>query len=175
MLATRPIELMVATLFFGLLLLAVVNDVGSLRIPNRISVALAALYPLYVTVSPVPVDWPAALIVAVIVFVAGVIAFACGLLGGGDVKLLAAVMLWVGQARAFEFLLLTAVIGGVLGVFMMSRWRMSCAHAADGIGAFGLRDVLLRPFIPYGVAIAFAGAFTLYEPLLTAGSRGLGG
>ena len=58
MLATRPTEMMLATLFFGLLLLAVVHDVGSLRIPNRISAAIAALYPVHVATASLPVDWP---------------------------------------------------------------------------------------------------------------------
>ncbi len=174
MLATRPLELMVATLFFGLLSLAALSDVASLRIPNRICVALAALYPVAVAVSPAPVDWPGALAVAAGVFAAGVVAFACGLFGGGDVKLLAVVALWVGPAHALEFLALTALIGGGLGLFMMSRWRLSCAHAADGLGAGGLRDALLRPYLPYGVAIALAGAFSTYHALLVPGVTTIG-
>lgn len=175
MLATRPIELMVAALFFGLLVLAVVHDVGSLRIPNRISAALAALYPVYVTTTPAAVDWPGALVVAVLLFAAGALAFAFGLFGGGDVKLLAAVALWVGPARSFEFLILTALIGGGLGLFMLSRWRLACASAAHGIGAAGIRDALLRPFIPYGVAIALAGALCCHQALLRPAPAGLAG
>lgn len=175
MLATRPTEMMLATLFFGLLLLAVVHDVGSLRIPNRISAAIAALYPVHVATASLPVDWPGAVAVAVIVFAAGALAFAFGLIGGGDVKLLAAVALWVGPARSCEFLVLTALLGGVLALFMLSRWRLACAGIADGIGAAGLRDALLRPFIPYGVAIALAGVLSVHETLLAPGIARLGG
>jgi prepilin peptidase CpaA len=175
MLATPPIELMVAALFFGLLVLAVVHDVGSLRIPNRISAAIVAIYPVHVATASLPVDWPGAVLVAVIVFAAGALAFAFGLFGGGDVKLLAAVALWVGPARSFEFLVLTALIGGVLALFMLSRWRLACASVADGVGAAGLRDALLRPFIPYGVAIALAGALSVHDPLLAPGIERLGG
>ena len=41
--------------------LAAFKDICERRIPNRLTGALAALYPVYVLVSPTPVAWPAAL------------------------------------------------------------------------------------------------------------------
>ena len=80
---------------------------------------------------------------ATAVFVAGAVAFRFRLLGGGDVKLIAAAALWLGAAALGPFLLATALAGGALAVgFLLAR------HARrEGLAA-GL---------PYGIAIAAGG------------------
>ena len=57
-----------------------------------------------------------ALACAALMFGAGTAAFAAGALGGGDVKLLAAASLFAGPGLISDFLLVTALTGGVLGV-----------------------------------------------------------
>ncbi|MBL6931229.1 MAG: hypothetical protein ISR46_06980, partial [Rhodospirillales bacterium] len=56
------IDTFVISLFLGLLVLAAINDVAEYRIPNRINLAIAALYPAHVLASPVSVDWMGGLI-----------------------------------------------------------------------------------------------------------------
>ncbi len=96
MFGPTSVHLLVMALFFGLLAVAVLTDVETLRIPNRLCLALVAIYPAHVLASPVAVDWPGALMLAVAVFAAGLVPFAAGWVGGGDVKLMAATALWVG-------------------------------------------------------------------------------
>jgi prepilin peptidase CpaA len=105
------VHFLVMALFFGLLTVAVLTDVEALRIPNRLCLALG---PAHLLASPVAVDWPGALMLATAVFVVGLVPFAAGWIGGGDVKLTAATTLWVGPASFSLFVLATTIVGGVM-------------------------------------------------------------
>ncbi len=73
-----------------LLILAALTDLRERRIPNWLNGAVAALYPVYLLLSPVPVAWPGALAVSLLVGLVGLAMFARELVGGGDVKLITA-------------------------------------------------------------------------------------
>ncbi len=150
----------VLTLLAALAFWAALNDVREYRIPNRIVLTVAALYPVYVMVSSEPVAWGGAMIVAFVVLLAGMALFFTGILGGGDAKLLAAVALWAGPAYIFEFLIFTVLAGGVMAVVMSGPWRLGFAMSLEAVGQTGLRNVLVTNFMPYGVAIA-VGVFFL--------------
>ena len=90
-------------------------------------------------------------------FVAAALLFVFRIMGGGDVKLLAATALWTGVGQLAPFLLLVAVAGGVFAVVVLAL-RHPLVHVT-------LLAVLRRlpsfaqekmP-IPYGVPIAVAG------------------
>jgi prepilin peptidase CpaA len=160
-----------------LLGLAALKDVCERRIPNRLTGALAALYPVYVLVSPTPVAWLPALGLAVAVFVVGLGLFARELIGGGDVKLLAALSLWAGPEQFVWFMLVTTLSGGALSLIALwyRRWGFVVeAHLA----ALGLATTTGRPSavhdapagghdrsntLPYGVAIAAGGIALIVE------------
>ena len=73
-----------------------------------------------------------ALACAAVVFGAGTAAFAAGALGGGDVKLLAAASLFAGPGLISDFLLVTALAGGVLGLAVLAGAPIGpAAPAAD--------------------------------------------
>jgi prepilin peptidase CpaA len=169
MFGPTSVHLLVMALFFGLLVVAVVTDIEALRIPNRLCLALAALYPAHLLASPIPVDWPGALLLAVAVFAAGLVPFAAGWVGGGDVKLMAATALWVGPASFSLFVLVTSLMGGVIGVLMLSRFRFVVAQIADTVGYNDIRDIILGRSIPYGVAIAVGGWVVGGRMLIAAG------
>ena len=149
----------IIALFVALLGLAAVTDIDQYRIPNRISVAVAAFYPAFVLASPEPVAWFAAIGVAVTFLIGGLVLFASGQMGGGDVKLMAAVALWAGPSLAFDFLIVVAIAGGVLGLLMTSRSRFGFAMTLDKWGSTGVRDMLLSDIMPYGLAIASGGFY----------------
>jgi prepilin peptidase CpaA len=162
-----PIDLFVITLFLGLLGLAAVSDIESLRIPNRICVAIVALYPVHVLASPGPIDWLGAFAVAIGAFAVGLVLFAAGGMGGGDVKLIAATALWAGPALILHFVAVTTIIGGAFAILMMTRWRFALAHICEFVGEAGIRDVFLGRDIPYAVAIAAAAYLTVGPALLS--------
>ncbi len=159
------IELFAVTLFLGLLGLAVVTDLDELRIPNRICLLIALLYPSHVLASSEPINWLGALAVAAVVFAIGLLLFCTGALGGGDVKLLTVTALWAGPGLVANFLIITTVAGGAMALIMVSRFRFPLAALFETIGATDFRDIVLGRVIPYGVAIA-AGAYVTIAPVL---------
>jgi prepilin peptidase CpaA len=164
--------------FLTLLGLAAFKDICERRIPNRLTGALAALYPVYVLVSPTPVAWPAAVGLAAVVFVIGLGLFARELIGGGDVKLLAALSLWAGPEQFVWFLLVTTLAGGALSLVSLSyrRWGGLIAARLATLGlaiASGRAPVSAEATaggsagksttLPYGVAIAAGGIAIIVE------------
>lgn len=152
--------------FLGLLAWAVISDLRSLRIPNRISLAIVCLYPVHVLLSPSPVDWTGALLVAAGVFAVTTVFFAFRWMGGGDVKLFAATGLWMGPQGILGFLFVTALAGGLLALILRKEVRTVLAYAADSLGQKGLRDTFLENAVPYGIAIGIGGAFVAVKTLL---------
>jgi prepilin peptidase CpaA len=161
--------------FLTMLGLAAFKDLRERRIPNALTAGLALLYPIYVLVSPTPVPWLGALGLAAAVFLVGLALFARELIGGGDVKLIAAVSLWAGPEHFVPFMMLTTLTGGALSLFTLwcRRWGGAIeAHlAALGLAnSGGLRAILPGAppsattdspdpvaTLPYGVAIATGG------------------
>jgi Flp pilus assembly protein protease CpaA len=166
----------------ALLALAALIDFRERRIPNWLTGGVAALYPLYALVSPMPVaSLGVALAVAAAVFLFGFVLFARQLIGGGDVKLIAAVSLWTGLDHLALFALFTSLAGGglALGSLWYQRWRgvidahmaalgwklapadsmrhaeSTSSEAIDGIASTAIEQAPLT--LPYGVAIAAGG------------------
>ena len=80
-------------------------------------------------------------------------AFAIGMIGGGDVKFLAAVGLFAGPAHVLDFMLVTALVGGVLGLALLAGAPIGPVSSR---GDATLRN-RLRSRVPYGPAIAAGG------------------
>lgn len=153
------IHYFVIALFLGLLALAAISDVAEFKIPNRICLAIAALYPVHVLASPQSVDWPGGLLVGGGALLCGIALFALRAMGGGDVKLIVVTALWAGPSAIIDFVGFSALAGGVMAVFMLSPVRYALAMAFDRSGDKETRDALLGTVLPYGVAIAVGGFF----------------
>jgi prepilin peptidase CpaA len=140
--------------------LATATDLRTRRIPNTLTGGLA-LAALALALSAGFGHFAAALAVAAAVFAFGTLCFAAGVLGGGDVKLLAAIALALGYPLALGFVLDTLVCGGVLALGYLvvrgrlgeSAARMRGALLGGGRAAIGTGSGRL----PYALAIA-AGA-----------------
>ena len=144
--------------FFALTIAAALNDIREYRIPNKISLVLLALYPLHVLASPAPVDWLMALAVAALVFAAGFTLFLCNMIGGGDVKFLAASSLWAGAALTPQLLLVMCLAGGALALAALGLQNVRRYRSTGIAGVIVPDNTVAAPKLPYGVAIA-AGAF----------------
>jgi Flp pilus assembly protein protease CpaA len=186
-------------LILGIAAFAVIayGDVRTRRIPNEFAVAIGVLGLARLSLAGDPIAALYTLAAAAAVFAAAFLLFSRGLLGGGDVKLLAATVLLVGYHELLEFLLIMSLCGAFLAV---------CAVAAHKLGPsleriplmLGLCGVPLQltaaaqrrletwlprlaaapaggsgdprtPSVPYGVAIAAAGAMILVLQTTTTG------
>ncbi|MFL6733418.1 MAG: prepilin peptidase [Sphingomicrobium sp.] len=131
-----------------ILVVAAVIDVRTFTISNRLNLTVALLAPVY-WVSIGMNFWPDAAVqvgVAIGVFALLAFAFYLRMMGGGDVKLAAALALWFAPAGTFRFLVIMSIAGGVLTLIV--------------IGFHKLKRKEGRAEVPYGVAIAF-GALTI--------------
>jgi prepilin peptidase CpaA len=151
-------------IFAGLLLYAAWSDFKKYIIPNRIPLCLFALYPAYVMTAGPVVDWPLALGIAAGTLAVGLIFFAAGWMGGGDVKLISATALWAGPEFSLQLLLLTAIAGGVLSLTVI-LW-------AKYAWVVGLPTGEATKKVPYGIAVAGAGLFVAGS-LVTSQSTGV--
>jgi len=139
------------------LVLAGLSDLCSLRIPNWLTATLAAAFPVVALLLGGEVDWLSHVAAGAAVFAGAAALFALRLMGGGDVKLLAAVALWIGLGRLLPFLAITALIGGVLALAVVLL-RLPVVHVllcrlAPRVAALAERKMA----VPYGVPIAIAG------------------
>lgn len=137
-----------------LLLSAGIEDVRTREIANWKNALIALLAPGWWVASGLSL-WPGVAIqlaVAVAVFGLFVAAFWLGQMGGGDVKLIGALALWLPPQPLLWMLVLMSLLGGALTLLMV----------ADKL----LRKKKQLPEIPYGVAIAMAALLVIREPIL---------
>jgi prepilin peptidase CpaA len=150
MLAT---DLLCAALAMMLLWAAVV-DIRTRTIANGLNLAIALMAPVFWWATGVDV-WPDAAIrvgVAVAVFLLVAAAFHLGAMGGGDVKLAAALALWFAPGDTLFLIVIMSLAGGLLTLIVMIEHK---AKKNEG-----------RPEVPYGVAIAFGGMWLLAQRFL---------
>jgi len=134
--------------------LAAANDAARMRIPNALILYLLTGFAITVAVSqPGWIDLAAHVAVGLAILGGGLVLFARGWMGGGDVKLLAVTGLWLGPVATPALLILTALAGGVLTLALIVA-RALGAHRLSGGSIAALRDPMDR--VPYGIAIAAA-------------------
>lgn len=136
------------------LLVAAITDLRARIIPNRLNLAIALAAPFWwwaIGTGGSDMLLHLALSGAALVFFGAL--FALGMMGGGDVKLIAALALWLPPYALFAMLVWMAVGGGILTLIVLA------IHA--------LRRAPGRPEVPYGVAIVAATLLVLANEFLT--------
>lgn len=159
----------------GLLIWAAVNDLRSYLIPNRVCLAVVALYPVYLMagfLGGMPVDWSSGILAAALIFAVGFGLFSVGLIGGGDVKLFSAIALWTGLSLLPLLVIIVGLAGGVLSIAIVGgkaaslmRLPADIRATAYSTGRFALLRAAMQTPAPYGAAIAFGGLFIIYRLL----------
>jgi prepilin peptidase CpaA len=123
---------------------AIWTDLRTRVIPNPLNAGIALAAPLWWWASGIA-PWPGVAVQlalgggALLVFMA---AFAIGAMGGGDVKLIAALGLWLVPLDFMRMIVWMSIVGGLLTLAMLIWHRL---RKAEGVLE-----------IPYGVAIALA-------------------
>ncbi|MBN8817334.1 MAG: prepilin peptidase [Sphingomonas sp.] len=137
-----------------LLLWGAATDLRSRIISNKLNIVIALLAPLWWWANDLSLypDVAIQLGFALLIFVLFTGLFALGMMGGGDVKMLGALALWLPLQAMSTLIIIMALVGGVVTLVTVIHHR-----ATRRIG---------RPEIPYGVAIALAGLWVVGEPYL---------
>ena len=142
-----------AHLLLGALLIAAAcQDISQRRISNwfclgvMVAAAVAAI-----VIGPTLALWQNAALGALLLAI-GLPLFAAGWLGGGDVKLFAALGIWANFAAIPSLLACILIAGGVLAAVSLAVRRGRAARRAKGV--------------PYGVAIAIGAVIVLFQPAL---------
>ncbi|MDF2367182.1 prepilin peptidase [Sneathiella sp.] len=151
-----------------MLWLAAYTDLTRRLIRNWVSLTLLLLFILYAVFPVQPLHIRDHMLWAGGLFVLLLTGFIFGKVGGGDVKLATAVMLWVGPKAGPEFLIITALCGGLLALFIiMPTLRLMREWALTPFLKHGMiTDEGAAPTVPYGVAIAAGGTVALYSTYL---------
>jgi prepilin peptidase CpaA len=147
-----------ATLLFGvlalLLLSAGIEDARTREIANWKNIVIALLAPLWWWAHGMAL-WPEIAIqvgIALLVFAFFAGAFALGQMGGGDVKLIGALALWLPVVPLVWMLVIMSLLGGALTLLLVAeKWIRRGGKPLE---------------IPYGVAIAIAALLVLREPII---------
>ncbi|GLR07764.1 peptidase A24 [Mixta theicola] len=90
-------------------------------------------------------NWQLNFFAAILIFIIGFVLFYVRVIGGGDVKLMALLALFMPEKMLTDFLLLTAFIGGAIVLF----------------GLIFFRRQIREHGVPYGVAISLAFIFLI--------------
>ena len=150
--------LMALTLIFPMaMVMAMVSDVRDFEIPNSLPLLLLVAYPLTALIAGFSwqqIFW--AFFLSGLMLAIAIILFLLRIMGGGDGKLLAASVLWIGQERLWEFLFMTTFAGGVLALALMLFRRLPLASALKSIATIEQLHARKQD-IPYAVAIGCAG------------------
>ena len=132
------------------LIAAAITDIKSRHISNWLNLGIAVGAPVFWIASGL-VFWPdmigqIGLAAIILTIFAGL--FAIGAMGGGDVKLLAALALWLHWLTFLELIVIMSIAGGLLSLLMMISKRIKKTEGPIKV--------------PYGVAIAFSGLWTIW-------------
>ena len=152
-------------MFAILMVGAAASDALTYRIPNWLTGVIALLFPVAAIAAGMPVDhmlWH--LISGIVLLVLGFALFTAGMFGGGDAKLMAAAALWLGWSQELQFLVFTALAGGVLAVVYLGWSFLQMLIDIEGGGEdvpFTRRVLSLKPDLPYGIALAVGACATL--------------
>lgn len=151
-------QFLISVIAGALFLVAAYGDVRTRRIPNGLAVALAALG-LVRLLTGNPATMLTSIGAAAAVFAVGLLLFWRRLIGGGDVKLMAAAVLLVGAPALTLFIVAMSLCGLVVTLATLAADRL--ARRAATLHASPRSQLGSRRTVPYGVAIASGAVMTL--------------
>lgn len=162
---------LVILVFPLLMAFAASSDLLTMQISNRLVLVITLLFFILSIWAQMPLQQLALHVgLASVVLVVGFSFFAFGWIGGGDAKLAAATVLWVGLGQLLPYLVYAALLGGALTMCVITarHWPLPAA-LAQVKWIDRLHDS--KSGVPYGIALAAAAILTyprtdIYQLLL---------
>ena len=157
-----------STLKIALLLYVATIDIATRLIRNEICLALALLGIAAQLASPMQIAQ--SLIAVAILFLLLLVIYQRGWIGGGDVKLLVALAIGLPLTGVIELLTTTALAGGVLALVHLMMRLLPYPKLAPAGSSLARRIYAVERWrhlrhapLPYGVAIACGGIWTIFN------------
>jgi len=154
-------EVIKLTLFPAMMAFAASSDLFTMTIANRVSLILVAGFAALALMTGMSgadmlshAGAAAGVLAVVFVF------FACGWIGGGDAKLAAATVLWLGLAHLADYLVYASLLGGALTVLIIQFRTVPLPRLLVG-REWAERLHRGDAGVPYGIALA-AAALLVY-------------
>lgn len=150
------IELISLTLFPALMAFAASSDLFTMTIANRVSLILVGgFFLLAVLTGMSGASMLSHAGVAAAVLVIAFLCFTRGWVGGGDAKLAAATVLWIGVGHLADYFVYASLLGGALTLLLIQYRAMPMPQVLLGRE---WAERLHRPDcgVPYGIALAIA-------------------
>lgn len=166
---TRVVHTVVFIVAAGMFAVVVERDLRTRQIPNEMALAIAALGLFRLLLDDSGVGTTLTLAAAAAVFAGAFFLFWRSILGGGDVKLMAAMALLIGYRDLLRFLTIMSLCGALLGLVVFVRSRPGLKVARIFRPEILPSVMVPKPpdlpanlsSVPYGVAIVAAGAMIL--------------
>jgi prepilin peptidase CpaA len=138
---------------------AILSDIRYLLIPNWVSATLVITFIAYSVLLWPSLGFLSHLEVAAIALLLSLILYQFNWFGGGDVKFLTAVALWMGPMHIVAFGLLVAILGSLLALLVLNlRWLVNSSGTVwQNRFPSIVRRWAEQGVCPYGVAIGVAG------------------
>lgn len=152
------LEALIFVVFPFCMAFAIVSDMVSMTIANRVSIILVAAFAVVAPLTGMAwADYGWHFAAGAAVLAVTFLLFAIGGMGGGDAKLMAATALWMGfSPQLMQYLVYAAMLGGLLTVLILFYRRSPLSTFTGG-------NLFLRHFadpavgVPYGVALGLSG------------------
>lgn len=146
----------------AVLVIAAVTDIKHRRIPNILSLMMIGLYGVFaLSVHLQGGDYQVnilnGLLTGGIMLIVGMGLFALGAMGGGDIKLAAALSLFAGSHYIAAVLILITLSGGLIAIAIWAYRKLQTKQNKV--------DVANRDSVPYGVAISISGIWLCIQHL----------
>ena len=156
--------------FSALMLWAAYSDLTRYILPNRLCLAAALLYPiflfaLYIDGNGLPLqDILISVAISISIFAVCASFFALNIMGGGDVKLIPVVALWAGATHVLSYLFITSLTGGLvaIAIIVINRRNRSKYSKSSGNINLSMAEKKINA-VPYGIGIAIGGLYVAYQ------------
>ena len=161
--------------FLVCVLFAIITDFKTLLIPNWISLALLAAFAPFAALHVPLAAIGGNFLVMALVLALSVFFFVAGWMGGGDVKLMSAIALWMGPTHVAPFVVLMALLGAILALSIVAieKFGPLLGPRVLDLALFRrLGELADSGQCPYGVAIGVAGFIVSFDLFARLGASG---
>lgn len=163
---TAALDIALQLIFLICLCFAIITDFKTLLIPNWISLALLAAFVPF-AILHVPLEVVGGHLLAMgVVLALSVSFFVAGWMGGGDVKFMSAIALWMGPDHVAPFTVLMAFLGAAIAIGLMGMAKygpLLGPRLLDRPVPKRLAELASSRQCPYGVAIGVAGLLLSFD------------